>query len=66
MLYVIYQCPKDYPDKYVVRLWKLDIPVDPPIAVVDTIEDARANVPEGLYCQQPFPEDDPCIYEVYF
>ena len=50
-LWVIFHNPSDYPDKYVVKVQtveaggtiRLD---DPPVAVVDTIEEARAAIPK--------------------
>jgi hypothetical protein len=67
--WVIYENPSDFPGKLVVRQWRIDargLQVDlDPTAVVDTLEAARAVVPEGAYRLDPMPEDDPVIVEVW-
>ena len=66
--YVIYDKPKDYPTKFVLRSWVIGpgtVHAGPMICVVDTIEEARGNLPHGL-CQLPlFESDDPVIAEVW-
>ena len=64
---VIYRHPLDYPGKYVVRGQVArpgGVVADPePVGVVDTLEEARALIPEGLVCLARSPEDQPQIVE---
>lgn len=62
-IYVIYQSPSDYPGKFVTRLWKGPKPQQEPEVVADTLEEARAAVPQGLYRMQRAQSDDPVIVE---
>ena len=67
---VIYRSPSDYPEKFVVRRqWAGPgtVEVEPdPLAVVDTLREARAAVPRECDSRlAPRPEDDPVIYEVW-
>lgn len=68
---VIYRNPLDYPLSFVVRRqWaceggRVEVEADP-LAVVDTLDQARAAVPPE--CDQRLdrqPEDDPSIFEVW-
>jgi hypothetical protein len=66
---VIYRNPLDYPGKYVVRRqWagaggSIEVE-DEPIAVVDTLDEARAAVPaEQDACIARDPHDEPHIVE---
>jgi hypothetical protein len=65
--YVITAHPSDYPDKYVVRAhhWAgLEHLVSlTPEAVVDSLEEARREVPPGLLRVPRYVEDDPVIVE---
>lgn len=69
--YVIYEDPKDYPGKFVVRRWAIvrgrpePMPEADPLGVVDTIEAARALVPRGLYPLGRHAQDDAVIREVW-
>lgn len=68
--YTIYERPKDYPDGFVVREWHIVRGRDTPVAgavvaTVDTLGDARAAVPDGLYRIGRQPGDDPVIVEVW-
>lgn len=67
--YVIYFNPKDYPDRYVVRKWritagKLEAAIWPD-TVTETLESARDAVPEGLVNIGRQLGDDPVIVEVW-
>lgn len=68
--YVIYKHPGDYPDKFVVRRWRigpageLDAEIDP-TAVADSIEEAREAVPTGFVNIGRQLGDDWAIYEVW-
>lgn len=66
--YVIYQRPKDHPEGYVVRRWRIGeqgLEAESFAWRVDTLEQARAVVPAGLYCLGRMPGDDPVILEVW-
>ena len=67
---VIYKNPLDHPGKYVVRRqWagQGNVLIEPgALAVVDTLDEARAAVPpEQDTCLGRNPEDDPAIFEVW-
>jgi hypothetical protein len=66
---VIYQSPRDYPDKIVgrwhhIRPGGTSIDLDPAF-VVDALTEARAEIPPGLHNLGRKPEDDPVIVEVW-
>lgn len=66
--WVVYDHPRDYPEKFVLRRWNISagqmIATDE-MALADTLELIREAVPPGLYCLKRFTEDDPCIVEVW-
>lgn len=66
--WVIYDHPRDYPDKFVLRRWDIVgskvIPTDK-IAFAKTLPEIQAKVPKNLYCMGRFANDDPCIVEVW-
>ncbi len=69
-LYVIYDSPLDYPGKHVLRRWTvipMELAPDPePLAVVDTLEEARTALPvDGLVNIGRYLEDEPQIVEVW-
>jgi hypothetical protein len=63
-LYVIYDHPTDYPDKWVVRRWELDVPKEV-VGTADSLEEARALIPEGCTNLSRSTSDDPKIHEVW-
>jgi hypothetical protein len=66
--WVVYENPRDYPGKFVVRRWLIGPGTITPVAAVevtDTLDEARAAVPDGLFCTPRMPDDDPCIVEVW-
>lgn len=71
--YVIYRFPSDYPGKYVVRGWSIvrggesTAPVadEKPLAVVDTLEEARQAVPPGLFNLGRYGADEHQVVEVW-
>lgn len=69
-LWVIYRHPLDYSDKFVVRAQHVrpragvEIDVEP-TAVVDSLEEAREEIPAGLFNLGRQHDDDPAIYEVW-
>jgi hypothetical protein len=66
----IYDHPADHPGHFVVRrstvtpttgmVW------DPSVVLADTLEAARATVPDGWRRLPRQPEDDPVIVETWF
>jgi len=66
--WVIYRHPRDYPDKYVARLWGVwqgEIVATDEMALAETLQQIRRMIPPGLYCLGRFEDDDPCILEVW-
>lgn len=65
--WVIYDHPADYPQYVVVRQWVIkagQIEIGPAM-LCDSLEQAREDVPLGLYCLDRHPDDDPTIVEVW-
>lgn len=67
-IWTVYKNPVDYPEKFVVRR-STAIPHvihDPePLIICDSLEEARAVIPEGAYRMNRMPDDAPHIYEVW-
>ena len=63
-MWVIYENPKDFPDKFVARMFINDKPTGN-IYVGDTLEDVRKIIPQGLALLPRFPQDDPKMVEVW-
>jgi hypothetical protein len=68
-LWAIYEHPKDYPGKYVVRRCVV-VPEGPrhaliPDLVCDTLEEARGGMPPGLFNLGRKEADDPVIVETW-
>lgn len=68
--YVIYNNPRDYPNKFVVRRFAIivDMPLADmePIGVVNSLHEARALVPVNFDFKMPrLPRDEPQIVEVW-
>lgn len=68
--YTVYENPIDWPGGYVVRRWRtfsgLPNPVlDREAVRCRTLEQARASLPQGLYCLGRQPGDDKAILEVW-
>lgn len=74
-LWVVYWNPSDFPGRFVVRRQVAVAPnpsipdgiwCDPdPLAVVDTLDEARAAVPGWLTCLPRSPDDHPVVVEVW-
>ncbi|BBB91038.1 MAG TPA: hypothetical protein PKA28_10720 [Methylomusa anaerophila] len=59
---VVYRSPKDYPEKYVARLWDLARPIE--IALTrDTLSEIRKEIPLGFVNLGRQENDDPVIVE---
>lgn len=64
-VYVIYENPKDFPGKLVVRRW-LGLEADPiPLAVTDSLSLARNVIPDYCVPIGVMAGDDPVIREVW-
>lgn len=61
-MYVIYDHPSDYPNCFVIRLWKDGQPTVGHM-LTNTLEGARRLIPKGLHCIPRDPTDDPVIVE---
>lgn len=61
----VYKKPKDYPDKYIARLWDINNKPTRFVVVADTLENIRRLVPKNMTCIPPSEKDDPVIVEVY-
>jgi hypothetical protein len=69
-MWVIYEHPKDHPEHYVLRRWRLyrgqpDATPDPEFLLCPTLELARAAVPPGTFNLGRSLEQDPVIKEVW-
>lgn len=68
--WVIYEHPKDAPDKFIVRRWAC-LPEPRPCGAgigFDTLDEAREFIwraQPGLVCLPRTPQDDPVIVEVW-
>lgn len=65
--YVIYNSPDDYPGLFVVRRWDVG---DGQILAMEhttheTLDEARASIPQGLVCFDRSEEDELCIVETW-
>jgi hypothetical protein len=67
-MFIVYDHPKDFADKYVVRMFLVSTKVEasPFITLCDTLEEARATIPYYCSCLQRNPTDDPHIVETWF
>lgn len=68
-MWAVYRDPRDYPKKYVTRRWSLSarglIPDRDPLAVVESLESARAVVPGGATRVVRQVPDDSAIVETW-
>lgn len=63
--WTIYDHPKDYPNHFVARLWIIDKPTDMLLTAFDIEELRERFASEGMTRLERFPQDDPCIVEVW-
>jgi hypothetical protein len=67
VMWVIYDHPRDRPDKFVARKWEIDggdIRATATIIEADTLHEVRAKLRGGLVRLARQPNDDPKIVEV--
>lgn len=65
VLFVLYDHPKDFPDKIVVRVWDAKRGATNIVWLADTLEQARAAMPPHFIRLPRSPTDDPVIIESY-
>lgn len=65
-IWVIYDCPADYPGKFVARKWVLDVPTKT-VIIGDTLDEVRNKLPnkQNLVCLDRSFQDDPIIVETW-
>lgn len=63
-LICIYKNPKDYPGKYIARLWDVDRPTNI-VAIAESLEEIRETKPADMVIMQRQPQDDPVIVETW-
>lgn len=63
--YVIYDKPRDYPDRYVARRWVGGVPDEKPISVVRELRHARKAIPNHFFCVGRQVGDDVGIIETW-
>lgn len=67
-MWVIYERPRDYPRYFVTRRQLIGpgyVRPDPDCTLHETLDEARAAIPQGLYCLGRAEEDEPHITEVW-
>lgn len=62
--YAVYENPRDYPGKFVVRRW-VGLKPDSDCTVHETLEEAHASLPAGLHCIDERSFGDPVVREVW-
>lgn len=65
ILFVVYENPRDFPGKFVVRRWLDTVPEAKPLTVCEQLDQARAVIPAGAANIGRFRDDDPAIREVW-
>jgi hypothetical protein len=63
-LIVVYEHPLDFPDKYIARLYNLDMPTNM-IMVKDNFDEILEGIPMDMVRFMPSPEDDACIVAIF-
>jgi len=70
--YALYDNPKDYPGKYVIREWHIltgqlqPVPMKEPLLVTESIEECNTKMAgKGLIWMNRSPDDDECIVGVW-
>lgn len=63
-MWVVYDSPRDYPGRFVARLWLNGAPTDS-VILADTLDSLRAALPQGLTRLPRLPGDDAAIYETW-
>ena len=61
-IWVVYEAPPDFPDKYVARRLHMNRPTSDYV-IGDTLNDVRSKLPAGLFRIERSDRDDPMIRE---
>ena len=61
----VYDNPKDYPGKFIARLWDIGKKPTRFVMVKGGLEDIRKNIPSGMVRLPPSPLDDPILVETW-
>jgi hypothetical protein len=61
-IWVVYEAPPDFPDKYVARRLEMNRPTAD-FVIGDTLNDVRSKLPAGLFKIERSERDDPMIRE---
>ena len=61
----VYQSPKEYPGKFVARLWDIHKKPKLYIMVKDTLAGIQENIPIHMVRLPPTPQDDPILIETW-
>lgn len=61
----VYDNPKDYPGKFVARLWDIRNKPTRYIVLRDSLNDLRQTIPKTLQRLPPTQLDDPILVETY-
>lgn len=68
-LWVVYDCPQGFPDRYVVQMYLFDdagnLYPRPFASVCRSLTEARAEIPAGAICVEREEGDDPTIVETW-
>ena len=64
-MWTVYDHPRDYPDKWVLRAWDMPGGRRETVETADTLEEIRAKIPPSLFRAPRNPGDDPAIYETW-
>lgn len=65
---VVYRHPRDYPNKYVCRIWDFSKMQPTPVCMVrETLEEIRKELRCSIFCAKimRLEEDDQCIVETW-
>lgn len=60
----VYSSPKDYPGKFIARLWDVTVPTQI-VAIADSLEEIRKAKPAEMVIMGRQPKDDPVIVETW-
>lgn len=61
----VYKNPRDYPDKYVARLWDINNKLTNIIVTADSLFGIRELIPQHMHRFPRQANDDPVIVETY-
>lgn len=62
----VYNSPKDYPGKYVARLWDIHKKPTKFVVIKNTLNEIRRSLPTQMTRLPPDRRDDPVLVETWF